>query len=154
MRANCLPAVGFHYSQYSNSAIAFYNAPDPRPDYYRNLPSWQYYQLAVDGPDDIYNAYYKEVNKGLANQIADLWRAGDPNVTQINWNAMYSANYTNNAINPNGSAKYILERRHNNLMEIPLNFLYTNQLNSELKLTAGTKPSMRKEALQNPSMTC
>ena len=58
--------------------------------------------LAVDGPDDIYNAYYKEVNKGLANQIADLWRAGDPNVTQINWNAMYSANYTNNAINPNG----------------------------------------------------
>lgn len=57
--------VGFHYSQYSNSAIAFYNAPDPRPDYYRNLPSWQYYQLAVDGPDDIYNAYYKEVNKGL-----------------------------------------------------------------------------------------
>ena len=24
--------VGFHYSQYSNSAIAFYNAPDPRPD--------------------------------------------------------------------------------------------------------------------------
>ena len=136
--------VGFHYSQYSNSAIAFYNAPDPRPDYYRNLPSWQYYQLAVDGPDDIYNAYYKEVNKGLANQIADLWRAGDPNVTQINWNAMYSANYTNNAINPNGSAKYILERRHNNLMEIPLNFLYTNQLNSELKLTAGSEAKYAK----------
>lgn len=136
--------VGFHYSQYSNSAIAFYNAPDPRPDYYRNLPSWQYYQLAVDGPDDIYNAYYKEVNKGLANQIADLWRAGDPNVTQINWNAMYSANYANNAINPEGSAKYILERRHNNLMEIPLNFLYTNQLNSELKLTAGIEAKYAK----------
>lgn len=64
--------VGFHYSQYSNSAIAFYNAPDPRPDYYRNLPSWQYYQLAVDGPDDIYNAYYKEVNNGLGQSDCDL----------------------------------------------------------------------------------
>ena len=33
-------AAGYHYSLYSNSAINFYNAPDPRPDYYRNLPSF------------------------------------------------------------------------------------------------------------------
>lgn len=32
--------VAFHYSMYSNSALNFYNAPDPRPDYYRNLPSF------------------------------------------------------------------------------------------------------------------
>ena len=32
-------AAGYHYSFYSNSALTFYNAPDPRPDYYRNLPS-------------------------------------------------------------------------------------------------------------------
>ena len=32
-------AIGYHYSMYSNSALNFYNAPDPRPDYYRNLPS-------------------------------------------------------------------------------------------------------------------
>ena len=30
-------AAGYHYSWYSNSALTFYNAPDPRPDYYRNL---------------------------------------------------------------------------------------------------------------------
>ena len=33
-------AAGYHYSMYSNSAINFYNAPDPRPDYYRNMPSF------------------------------------------------------------------------------------------------------------------
>lgn len=33
-------ALGYHYSFYSNSALTFYNAPDPRPDYYRNLPSF------------------------------------------------------------------------------------------------------------------
>ncbi len=129
--------LAFHYSMYSNSAISFYNAPDPRPDYYRNMPSWQYYQLGVNGPDDTYNAYYGEVNTGLANQLADSWRNGDPEITQINWNALYSANYTNNALVPDGSAKYIVERRHNDLMEIPLNLLYTNQINSELKLVAG-----------------
>ncbi len=129
--------VAFHYSNYSNSAISFYNAPDPRPDYYRNMPSWQYYQLGVNGPDDTYNAYYDKVNVGLADQMADSWRNGDPNVTQIDWNALYSANYANNLLDPNGTAKYIIERRHNDLMEIPLNMLYTNQLNSKLKLTAG-----------------
>ena len=35
-------AVGYHYSMYSNSALNFYNAPDPRPDYYRNLPSYMW----------------------------------------------------------------------------------------------------------------
>ena len=33
-------AAGYHYSMYSNSALNYYNAPDPRPDYYRNLPSF------------------------------------------------------------------------------------------------------------------
>ena len=33
-------AAGYHYSMYSNSALNFFNAPDPRPDYYRNLPSY------------------------------------------------------------------------------------------------------------------
>ena len=35
-------AAGYHYSWYSNSALNFYNAPDPRPDYYRNLPSFMW----------------------------------------------------------------------------------------------------------------
>ncbi len=129
--------AAFHYSKYSNSAISFYNAPDPRPDYYRNMPSWQYYQLGVNGPGDTNNAYYDEVNIDLANQLADSWQNGDPNYTQIDWEALYSANYANNAIDPDGTAKYIIERRHNDLMEIPLNLLYTNQVNSKFKLTAG-----------------
>ena len=42
-------AVGYHYSLYSNSAINFYNAPDPRPDYYRNLPSFYWDGQIVNG---------------------------------------------------------------------------------------------------------
>lgn len=31
--------VGAHYARYGNTALNWYNAPDPRPDYYRYLPS-------------------------------------------------------------------------------------------------------------------
>ena len=41
-------AAGYHYSMYSNSAIQFFNAPDPRPDYYRQLPSFMWDGQIVD----------------------------------------------------------------------------------------------------------
>ena len=109
--------VAFHYSLYSNSALNFYNAPDPRPDYYRNLPSFQTDQSTKD-------------------IIADLWQT-DTNISQVNWASLYQANYRNNETNPNGTAKYSVERRHNNLAEIALNSTYTNQISKNLKLTAG-----------------
>ena len=136
--------LGFHYSMYSNSALSFYNAPDPRPDYYRNMPSWQYYMLGVDGAGDKIDPYYNEVNKDLANQIAGMWRDNNTDVTQINWDALYGANYANNVENPTGSAKYMLERRHNNLMEIPLNVTYTNQILPILNLSAGIEAKYAK----------
>ncbi|MDD3079059.1 MAG: carboxypeptidase-like regulatory domain-containing protein [Paludibacter sp.] len=110
--------IAYHYSMYSNSALTFYNAPDPRPDYYRYLPSYQ-------------------TNESLQNQITDMWLSNDYSVSQVNWDALYQANYRNNVNNPNGSAKYSVERRHNNLAELAFNSTYTNQLNKSLKLTAG-----------------
>lgn len=127
--------IGAHYSMYSNSAINFYNAPDPRPDYYRNLPSFQENILKGSTPD-------KWVNESAYNEIKSLWESRDPNVTQINWNSLYQANYRNNVISPEGSAKYMVERRHNNLLEGTLNSTYTNQLTKKLKLTAGVEFSL------------
>lgn len=109
--------VAFHYSLYSNSALGFYNAPDPSPNYYRYLPSFQ-------------------TDQSIKDQITEMWQT-DSNVSQIDWAALYQANYRNNVVDVNGSAKYVIERRHNNLMETTLNSTYVNQLSKELKLTAG-----------------
>ena len=109
--------VAFHYSLYSNSALGFYNAPDPSPNYYRYLPSFQ-------------------TDQSIKDQITEMWQT-DSNVSQIDWAALYQANYRNNVVDANGSAKYVIERRHNNLMETTLNSTYVNQLSKELKLTAG-----------------
>lgn len=147
----------FHYSLYSNSALTFYNAPDPRPDYYRNLPSFlfdnqidengKFITKDMNGVDlgdnqEYVNGDYRvqfgpSVDYETYKQIADLWRERDPETTQINWDQLYRSNYANNAINPEGSAKYILERRHNDIWENMFNALYTGQPIDHLKITAG-----------------
>jgi len=153
--------VGAHYSLYSNSALTFFNAPDPRPDYYRNLPSFfqdgQLIPSYKDGKLSNMNYIYEDLNgKKFGNgftyndkyiggsidqasyqRVTDLWTSGDLNTTQINWDALYAANYANNYVNPNGSARYILERRHNDLSEATANFLYRNEKVNHLKITAG-----------------
>lgn len=55
-----------------NSALDWYEGADPRPQYYRYLPSFY-------GPEQ-------------GDQIAALWRT-DPTVSQINWDQLYQTNY-------------------------------------------------------------
>ncbi|MEI7676321.1 MAG: TonB-dependent receptor [Bacteroidales bacterium] len=117
--------IASHYSLYSNSALNFYNAPDPSPVYYRQLPSFQ-------------------TNSDVKDELTQMWAANDPNVSQVNWASLYQANYRNNAIDPKGSAKYALERRHNDLFETTFNSTYINQLKNVLKLTAGVEAKYSK----------
>ena len=116
--------LAYHYSFYSNSALTFYNAPDPRPDYYRYLPSY------LTNDDDI-------------NQTTGLWKT-DNSVSQVNWDQLYRANIENNDADPNGIAKYAVERRHNDLSELALNSHYTNQIKSNFRLSAGIEAKMSK----------
>lgn len=140
--------VGFHYSMYSNSALTFYNAPDPRPDYYRNLPS-NLFDGQIDkngnfitkdlngvslGSNQSYNgiSFGPTVDYNLYKAVADEWINRNPTTTQLNWDNLYQANYAS----PDTS-RYMLERRHNNLMETMVNSVYTNQLNKNLRLSSG-----------------
>ncbi|MGN1238597.1 MAG: carboxypeptidase-like regulatory domain-containing protein, partial [Muribaculaceae bacterium] len=84
--------VGFRKSFYASSALNWYNAADPRPDYYRYLPS--YYD------DESTKAFY-----------TDLWQ-NDESFRQIDWNHLYQTNYLNN--DEGKGATYILENRHSN----------------------------------------
>ncbi len=155
-------AAGYHYSFYSNSALTFYNAPDPRPDYYRNLPS-----ALLDGQIDKdgyfishdmnnrplgavtdrgyiqYPLHYNGSSVGHSIDydtyaaLTDLWTSRDDNATQINWDALYAANYANNINNPDGSARYIVERRHNDIQEAVANVNYKNTAVEHLTATVG-----------------
>ena len=155
-------AAGYHYSMYSNSALTFYNAPDPRPDYYRNLPSALLDgQIDKDGyfishdmngkplgevTDGGYIKYPLSYNNSSVGHSIDydtyatltnLWTQRDNQTTQIDWDALYAANYANNVINPNGSARYIVERRHNDIQEAVANVNYRNTSVAHLTTTLG-----------------
>ncbi len=162
-------AAGYHYSMYSNSAIQFFNAPDPRPDYYRQLPSFmwdgqicspssdQLYQL--DGTHYPYGLFAGEDLNGRSlgqgftgadgniigpsvdpvayNTKVQAWKNRDPKVTHIDWDALYAANYAQNVTDPSGIAKYMVERRHNDIQEggFNINYVYNNL--KHLKVTVG-----------------
>lgn len=162
-------AAGYHYSFYSNSAIQFFNAPDPRPDYYRQLPSFMWDgQICNPTSDQLFNEAGEHYPYGLFagadlngrslgqgfvgldgqvigggidpsiyNAKVKAWQNRDPQTTHIDWDALYAANYAQNIANPDGIAKYIVERRHNDIQEggININYVYNNQKN--LKLTLG-----------------
>ncbi len=156
-------AVGYHYALYSNSALSFYNAPDPRPDYYRNLPSFLYdgqldangqlivkdntgmmNPLGLPGPDgslveQTYNGHVvgRTMDMATYQTLTDMWKSRDDKTTQVDWDALYASNYAKNAKDPNGSASYIVERRHNNLQEAIMNINYSTSKYNHLKITAG-----------------
>jgi hypothetical protein len=98
-----MTSLGYTFGERSLTALDFYNTAEPRPDYYRYLPS--YY------PDD----------PALQQEIANAF-INDPGISQINWGNIYQANRTNleTFYNVDGVAgknltdyrsRYILERR-------------------------------------------
>jgi hypothetical protein len=169
-------AVGYHYSWYSNSALNFFNAPDPRPDYYRNLPSF-YWDGQIANPNNETSAgqLFEEdgkthypwglfigedmkgnslgsgfvgddgyligpsVNKDQYNTLVHLWQTRDNKTTQIDWENIYAANLANNVKDPNSAARYMLERRHNDIQEANASFNYVNTKYEHLKMTLGVE---------------
>ena len=136
--------AAFHYSWYSNTAFGYADAPSPDPTYYRNLPSYMNDGHFIDGLDDYDNPTVvldaDHVDIEGQNRLADLWRSRNLNTTQTNWDAFYLANYNSTS----GLMRYMLERRHNNLMETSFNANYKNVLNDKLKLTAGIEAKYAK----------
>ena len=168
-------AAGYHYSMYSNSALNFYNAPDPRPDYYRNLPSFMWdgqianpnnetfaqqlfddeghhYPWGLFIGEDMKGNYLgsgfvghdgnlvgPSVDEAQYNNLVDLWKSRDNKTTQIDWDNIYASNYANNITNPDGAARYILERRHNDIQEVNASFNYVNEQFDHLKMRLGVE---------------
>lgn len=108
--------LGVHYNRYGRSSLNWYDGADPRPDYYRYLPSY-----FKDSPET--QEYYEY-----------LWRSGK--VSQINWDRLYEVNHLNN-LQGNGAAIYMVEERRSDLLETAFNSTLNLQFSPRTKLTAG-----------------
>jgi hypothetical protein len=99
-------SVSFRKGINGGTALDWRNATDPRPDYYRNMPS---FALIENGQE-------------TADAVSSIL-SSDEDARQVNWDKLYEANYLSQVSvnNPNGTAdtatyniaKYVLaERRY------------------------------------------
>lgn len=129
-------ALAFRSNIYSRTSIDWFNAADPRPTYYQNMPS--YYKPTVSEEDypEIYQAQLDQYNAVLNEWL------NNPAVRQINWNAMYQANLMNadgfnNDATQAGRANYILAQQHSNITSWMLNSYLNHRLSDIMTLQAG-----------------
>lgn len=128
--------LAFRSNHYNSTGINWYQAADPRPDYYRNLP--YYYAPTVTEAEDP-DLYAMQ----LAQQqyVADWW-GGDKSHRQLNWNQMYQTNLLNKQQydrDPEklGHSTYVLENSHSNFNSYMLNSYIDTRLTDLLSLQGG-----------------
>lgn len=119
------------FGRTGNTNLNWYDAADPRPDYYKNLPS---YYIGRNELDE-------------ATEAENNWM-NDANTQQLNWDQMYFANSKNlysvedadgqagNTITGN-RAKYIVEEYRSDPRRFGISTNYTNNLNEHMHIAGG-----------------
>jgi len=108
-------AISYAYSDFGTTSLNWYDAPDPRPDYYRYLPGYQ---------TDPY----------IQGLVTDAWQ-NDESVSQINWNKLYQVNYLQNL--EGKQAKYMIENRKTTSHTINVAPNYRWDINKNFALSGG-----------------
>ena len=119
-------SAGFKYSNYGKSALGWNgNAADPRPDYYKNMPSNVF---------DVWNEVPTNEQLQQFNALTDLWK-NNKAFRQVDWDAMYLANKNANALGK--EALYYVEERHNDQIAFNFNSVFNHQWNDRNSYVAG-----------------
>lgn len=134
-KTNLLTAASFSFGKRSVSGLDWYNAADPRPDYYRYLPS---YQLDPANAERVRQELMSDINK-----------------RQINWDALYQTNYgsyetVRNAFGIAGNdvsgrrSHYILEDRVINTTKYNFNTTMNSAVSEHVSLSGGLSFQMQR----------
>lgn len=128
-------AIGFRSNRYATTSFErTSNSSDPRPDYYRYLPS--YVAPTAEPGTELYDQ-----QKSLFDYVTNQWRTNQ-NVSQINWDAIYYANMMNRESfdrDPSlvGQSSYILSARHTNSTAWMFNSYVNHRINDQQTLQGG-----------------
>ena len=129
--------VAFRWVNFARTRVNYFKANDPKPDYYRNLPS--YWEMNQEVP-------------GMAEYYTDLWRNNTNNIRQMNWDYFYQVNALNNYENigkpeeEQRGATYMQQMEHSNQFNFIANSSLFRRLNDNLSLQAGVSFNYTKSA--------
>ena len=93
------------------TAMDWYDAPDPRPDYYRNLPSYYW----MDDPD------YGRQNYEKYSWSKYAWEQNLPEYSHLNWDRLYNVNWNSYDEVGMRRSKYVIEERRVDQNDIHFN---------------------------------
>lgn len=106
-KLNASATVLYRFGKNGYTALDWYDAPDPRPDYYRNLPSYFF----MDNTD------YNRLNYSKYMWAKEQWEQDIPSITHINWDRLYAVNAMNSTADGNRS-KYVIEERRTDQQDL------------------------------------
>ena len=114
-------ATALRFGKNGYSALTWYAGPDPRPDYYRYLPS-----------------YYEGTSKGA--WLQEAWMSNSDNIRHINWDNLY---YINRTTTPNltyGSGNRsinMIEERHADQLDWNFATSFTHLFKDNSRINGG-----------------
>lgn len=126
--------AAFRHNSYIRSDVTWYNTYDPRPDYYRNMPS--YYAPTAEPGTELY-----ETQMAQYEYMTDMWK-NDPSWRQINFDQMYQTNLLNRDQfdrDPElkGQSSYILYNKHSDFTFWTLSSTLSHRLSEKMSLQGG-----------------
>lgn len=126
-KSNLVTAVGYSFGDRGATSIDWYNVADPRPDYYRYLPSFQ-----------------RDPN--LGKLVTDKFKS-DENVSQINWAKIYDANSTSvetfNGVTGKRS-RYLLSENVVNTQRLNITTTFNSRFGNHVDFTGGVSYQTQK----------
>ena len=120
-------ATSFRFGKNGYSALTWQDGPDPRPDYYRYLPSY----------------FVRDNNMAQAAIQAERWRGNYDNIRHFDWEGMYQTNYISGSeedvytYGPGRRSNYMVEERHTDQLDWNLAVNFSHLFRNNTKLNAG-----------------
>ena len=114
-------ASSLRFGQNGYSALTWYGGPDPRPDYYRYLPS-----------------FYNGTEIGA--WLDEAWRANTDNIRHINWDQLYDINRNQPENSLYGSGRRainMIEERHTDQLDWNFYTQFSHILRNSSKINGG-----------------
>ncbi len=131
-RSKFTAATSMRFGKNGYSALTWFDGADPRPDYYRYLPSYT-----------LLNATDMEHASEAAAQLADQWMRNVDNIRHFDWDGMYQTNrnYQNAedalVYGPGYRSNYIVEERHTDQLDWNLTASYSHLFRDNSKILVG-----------------
>ena len=120
-------AASFRFGKNGYSALTWTDGPDPRPDYYRYLPSY----FALD--KNYVGAAWQQV----------YWQSNYQNIRHFDWEQMYQTNYNQNdpldeqIYGPGRRSNYMVEERHTDQLDWNLAASFSHIFRDNSRINGG-----------------